>query len=259
VCTQFQERTMADHAEPTELHYGLTDDCPERGKHDKEARQRALMQAATAVFAEHGYDAATTREVAERANCSEGLIHRYFHGKRGLLLAVLNEKAAEFGSRMQSEQPDRETLQEELDQIFLWPLQKMWEERDFMRVSVSRASIDPEVGHVVGHHLNQQRVDVIADKLRRHQEAGRVRADVDIEAIALAISGINLTSAFFSQVVFNMDRERVREMTLHAARIIARGLEPERDEHTGFRRNDADRGRSGDTNEGSRSVHSRFH
>jgi AcrR family transcriptional regulator len=212
-----------------ELHHGIAEDSPERGKHDKEARQRALMHAATTVFAEHGYDAATTREVAERANCSEGLIHRYFNGKRGLLLAVLNAKAAEFAERMRIEQPDRETLREELEQIFLWPLEKMWDERDFMRVSVSRASIDPEVGHVVGHHLNQQRVDVIADKLRRHQAAGRVRADVDVDAIALAISGINLTSAFFSQVVFNMDRAYVREITLHTAHVMERGLEPESD------------------------------
>ena len=227
---------MTGHAgatEATELHHGLVDDCPERGKHDKEARQRALMLAAMAVFAEHGYDAATTREVADRANCSEGLIHRYFHGKRGLLLALLNEKAAEFADRMRADQPDRETLREELEQIFLWPLQKMWEERDFMRVSVSRASIDPEVGHVVGHHLNQQRVDVIADKLRRHQAAGRVRADVDIDAVALAISGINLTSGFFSQAVFNMDRERVREMTLNTAHVMARGIEPDRDDCAG--------------------------
>jgi AcrR family transcriptional regulator len=57
---------------------------PHPGKRDKEKRQRSLIDAANAVFAEHGYDAATTRAVAERAGCSEGLIHRYFGGKRGL-------------------------------------------------------------------------------------------------------------------------------------------------------------------------------
>jgi len=210
--------------------HGAVDECPERGKHGKELRQRALMQAATSVFAEHGYDAATTREVAERANCSEGLIHRYFHGKRGLLLAILNDKADAFAGRMLAELPDRDTLSDELQQIFLWPLESMWQERDFLRVCISRASIDPEIGHVVGHHLNQQRVEVIADKLRRHQAAGRVRADVDIEAVALAITGINLSAGFFSQVVFDLDRGRVREMTMDTARVIARGLEPDCDD-----------------------------
>ena len=45
---------MTGHEHPTaaaDLHHGVADDSPERGKHDKEGRQRALMQAATAVFA----------------------------------------------------------------------------------------------------------------------------------------------------------------------------------------------------------------
>lgn len=217
----------AEHAATALTADVLIDECPERGKHGKALRKRALMQAAMSVFAEHGYDAATTREVAERANCSEGLIHRYFNSKRGLLLAILTEKADAVVDRMREDLPDRDTLADELNQIFLWPLESMWQERDFMRVCVSRAAIDPEVGHVVGSHLNQQRVDVIAEKLRRHQVAGRVRADVDVGAIALAITGINLSSGFFSQAVFNLDRVRVREMTEHTAHVLARGLEPD--------------------------------
>ncbi len=198
--------------------------CPERGKHGKLLRQRALMEAATAVFAEHGYDAATTRAVAERAGCSEGLIHRYFGSKRGLLLALLDEKAERFAEQMRAALPDRASLDEELAQLFLWPLESMWEQRDFMRVCVSRASIDPEVGHVIGHHLNARRVEVIAEKLRRHQAAGRVRSDVDIDAIAYAITGMNLTSGFFLQAVFDLDRDEVRRMTEQTARVIARGI-----------------------------------
>jgi AcrR family transcriptional regulator len=42
-------------------------DTVERGKHHKDQRQRCLIEAATQVFARKGYDAATTREVSERA------------------------------------------------------------------------------------------------------------------------------------------------------------------------------------------------
>ncbi len=196
-----------------------------RGKHDKDLRQRALMAAATCVFAEHGYDAATTREVAERAGCSEGLIHRYFHGKRGLMRAILDERALEFTRRMAKELPDKPTVREEVEQLLRWPLQSMWEERDFMRVSVSRAVIDPEVGHVIGDHLNQKRVDFIAEKLRWHQRAGRLRPDVDLEAVAQGITGINITTGFFGQVVFEMDRDYVRHVADEMARVITRGIE----------------------------------
>ncbi|MDE3097040.1 MAG: TetR/AcrR family transcriptional regulator [Chloroflexota bacterium] len=215
---------MIIHAAEPHRHDLAAEGCPERGKHAKALRKRALMEAATAVFAEHGYDAATTRAVAERAACSEGLIHRYFGGKRGLLLALLDEKADRFAEQMRAALPDRATLDEELARIFLWPLESMWEQRAFLRVCVSRAAIDPEVGHVVGLHLNARRVEVIAEKLRRHRAAGHVRDDVDIDAVAYAITGMNLASGFFLQAVFDLDRDEVRQMTEQIARVVARGI-----------------------------------
>ena len=218
---------MVTHSLPGQEHDIGAAGCPERGKHGKLLRQQALMEAATAVFAEHGYDAATTRAVAERAGCSEGLIHRYFGGKRGLLLALLDDKADGLAEQMRAALPDRASLDDELTRIFLWPLESMWEQRDFMRVCVSRASIDPEVGHMVGHHLNARRVEVIAEKLRRHQAAGRVRDDVDVDAVAYAVTGMNLASGFFLQAVFDLDRDEVRRMTEQMARVVARGIAPD--------------------------------
>jgi AcrR family transcriptional regulator len=199
----------------------------QRGKHGKAERQRALVEAATAVFAEHGYDAATTREIAERAGCSEGLIHRYFQGKRGLLLWILENKAAEVAGRLEAAIPDRDTVEEEVEQLLMYPLETMWEDRDFMRVTVSRCVIDPEIGHVIGHHLNNARVQLIAEKLRRHQRAGRIRADADLDAIAHGIAGMNLTCGFFGQVVFAMDRAEIRRIGHGIAPIITRGLKPD--------------------------------
>ena len=117
----------------------------QRGKRDKELRQQSLIEAATAVFAERGYDCATTREIAERAGCAEGLIHRYFSGKRGLLIAILESRAAQVVEDFVAALPDRDTVEDEIEQILLWNLETMWERRDFMRVAVSQAAIDSEV------------------------------------------------------------------------------------------------------------------
>src|SRR5881397_2606225 len=86
----------------------------ERGKRDKEQRRQSLIDSATAVFAERGYDCATTREVAERANCAEGLIHRYFNGKRGLLLAILESRAAHVADDFEAVLADSDTVEEEV-------------------------------------------------------------------------------------------------------------------------------------------------
>ena len=49
----------------------------------------ALLTAAATLFAEHGYDRTTTREIAERAGVDATLIARYFGSKAGLYLAAL--------------------------------------------------------------------------------------------------------------------------------------------------------------------------
>jgi AcrR family transcriptional regulator len=61
----------------------------ERGKLDK---RRRIMEAARAVFIEHGYEAATTREIAQRAEVSTGTVFVYARDKRDLLLQVVNDE-----------------------------------------------------------------------------------------------------------------------------------------------------------------------
>ena len=200
---------------------------PEPGKRDKQRRQRSLIDAANAVFAEHGYDAATTRAVAERAGCSEGLIHRYFGGKRGLLRAVMESKAAEVLEGLRSALPDRDSVEEDIEQVILWPLGLLWEHRDFMRVFVSQATIDPELGRSVAESIHNQHVSLVLEKLRRHRDAGRIRPDVDLEAVAQAIAGFRFMAGFMGQVVIGMDPEYVQRITLAFVSLLARGMSTE--------------------------------
>ncbi len=62
---------------------------PARRRHDAQASRAALLEAADALFEERGYDAATVREIGDRAGVDPALIARYFGGKEGLYLATL--------------------------------------------------------------------------------------------------------------------------------------------------------------------------
>ena len=64
-----------------------------RDDSERARRSEALIDSATRAFARNGFEAATTRQIAAEAGCSEGLIHRYFGGKAGLLDAVLGDVA----------------------------------------------------------------------------------------------------------------------------------------------------------------------
>jgi len=62
------------------------------GKSKKEElvqkRSVQILEAAARVFAQKGYHAATTKEIAAQAGVSEGTIYNYFHNKEDLLLSI---------------------------------------------------------------------------------------------------------------------------------------------------------------------------
>ncbi|OAI39646.1 hypothetical protein AYO38_07275 [bacterium SCGC AG-212-C10] len=202
------------------------DDCPvERGKHDKEGRQRALLDAATSVFAEYGFDAATTRAVAERAGCSEGLIHRYFGGKQGLLLTVLEKRAFAAAAEFEATVPPGDDLEDEIARMLQFALDSAWRNQESMKVSMTRAIIDPAVGETIAHGFHDARVERIERRLQRHREAGRIDPAADIHAVAVSLSALGFSIGFYGQVVFRVDRELARASCRETARLLAIGLQ----------------------------------
>jgi AcrR family transcriptional regulator len=62
-----------------------------RRRHDAQASRQALLDAATRLFDERGYDATTVRDIGERSGVDPALIARYFGSKEGLYLAALSQ------------------------------------------------------------------------------------------------------------------------------------------------------------------------
>ncbi|HSN04546.1 MAG TPA: TetR/AcrR family transcriptional regulator [Nitrospira sp.] len=61
-------------------------------KQSSRERQASLIQAATGLFAEKGFNGTTTREIAKAAGISEALVFKHFPTKRALYAAILAEK-----------------------------------------------------------------------------------------------------------------------------------------------------------------------
>jgi TetR/AcrR family transcriptional regulator, fatty acid metabolism regulator protein len=66
------------------------------------ARRRAILDAAIETFAEHGFHASRTREIAARAGVAEGTIYLYFESKDDLLLTAFRERVREFSESARS-------------------------------------------------------------------------------------------------------------------------------------------------------------
>jgi AcrR family transcriptional regulator len=63
-----------------------------------EQRRQQIIEAAARVFARKGYERATTREIAQEADVSEGTIYNYFSSKQQLLLELADLVQEEFSA-----------------------------------------------------------------------------------------------------------------------------------------------------------------
>jgi AcrR family transcriptional regulator len=66
-----------------------TKEQPVRRKRNAENTKAEILGVARLVFCERGYEAAGTREIAERAGVNIALISRYFGSKEGLFVAAI--------------------------------------------------------------------------------------------------------------------------------------------------------------------------
>jgi AcrR family transcriptional regulator len=67
--------------------------APARPWRDREATTRRILEAATLLFAEHGYDHVTMRMIANAAEANVALVNRYFGSKAGLFAEVLASRS----------------------------------------------------------------------------------------------------------------------------------------------------------------------
>ncbi|MFO1055458.1 MAG: HVA1 family protein [Dongiaceae bacterium] len=197
-----------------------------RRKRDKEATKQALLAAAMQVFAAHGYDAATTREIAARAGSNEQLIQRYFGGKAGLLLAVL-ERYGSAERQACTPPPAQGGVADEIAGFLAFHLRHGWACRDFLRVALGRAMVDPEVAAELGQLVTASRVPCLRQRLEALRDRGAVAAGADLEAVATALASLSFGLGFIDQVVFGRAAAQTRAAIDGLAGVIAAGLAPE--------------------------------
>lgn len=71
----------------------------------------ALLKAARTVFAEQGYEAASTEEIVRRAKVTRGALYHHFEDKRALFDAVASEVARDIAARIDKVTPMDDPLQ----------------------------------------------------------------------------------------------------------------------------------------------------
>ena len=156
------------------------------------ARKNQILEAACIVFHEKGYDRATTKEIAEAADVSEGTLYNYFDSKRDLLIGLVqdftNETIAQIG------EIQAEGIEDLLIQVMIRRLQSMRQKR-LITLFLHEARMDPEIHRYYVEEMLGRFVHELEDRLLVLTEAGIMRplnAAITARVIVGAMMGLSI-------------------------------------------------------------------
>ncbi len=182
-----------------------------------------MIDAALEAFDEYGYDTATTRDIANRAGCSETLLFRYFGGKRGLLLAVIARLLDDTKTSPLLAESKASSLQEEIEDILRGALDRYWVHRRSLKVIIAESITDPDLGSTLVQSVHREGLERVKERLRWHLETDGM-PDADLTALANGVQGIGHYLGFQGQLVWTMDRDELRKIAVRFARILTLGI-----------------------------------
>ena len=168
-----------------------------------DATRGVILETALQLFSQQGYGSTSTRQIAEVAGVSEGLIFHHFDTKAHLFRAIPEQRGRlprELHDLLlaMSDRPLNEVMASLVDQFVGLLAQEM----DLVRVVLSESATDSDVGNVFRDLLLGFEAD-LASYLTGRQDAGEMSTAVPASSAARALIG-----ALFYFVLISRDEQR---------------------------------------------------
>lgn len=192
--------------------------------HNRLKKEQALLQAGLDVFAEKGFDAATTKDIALQAGCAEGLLFNYFGSKKGLLLKCLEASQTSFLSEWQVLWASSHNLEKILENSLHWLTQHYARNQKLVKVSTLYSLLDPEIAASKRSLLLDARLQVVIEGLKRLRLQKIIQADVDVVAMANLLFSIAYGVGFLGPTIYGMTTQEIEQSLQEAVRVLYRGL-----------------------------------
>jgi AcrR family transcriptional regulator len=175
-------------------------------------RRAQILQAAAAVFAEKGFDAATIRDVARAAGVAEGSIYLYFKNKQDLLVHLPRQfiqppvESLRAASMSATAAPTPEEL---LSAIVRNIAQVVLQNRELIRVFFTSLPTMDEATRA--EYLQEgpgYALEFLQEYIRAQQAAGIFRADLDPAITARSLPGMMLFFLLVQEILQPRDMPR---------------------------------------------------
>ena len=186
---------------------------PARGDHEQ--RRREVARTAAELVATGGLAAATHRRIAEASGCSTTVVSHYFTDKRDLIKATYTEVGERVTSRLEVAGESADSLQSILEALLPLDEDRIRDWR-LLFTFLGLAATDIELSAEQRARATTAR-HRIEQAVAAEQHAGRLRRDIDAEAVGRLLLAVVLgigMQALFDPTEWSQDH--IRD-TLHRA------------------------------------------
>ncbi|MET4538489.1 AcrR family transcriptional regulator [Arthrobacter bambusae] len=156
------------------------------------ARQAEIVRAAAASFAEHGYERASLRDIAARANVTHAALLRHFATKDDLLLAALAQRDAddsELARRIiQSNVPKDKVLSTLLQEEFARPDHM----RNWLAITIAATSPTHPAHDFFIQRRDRMRGHFTNKKLDTTEDGDELTADDKVTMVMAMVDGLRI-------------------------------------------------------------------
>lgn len=155
-----------------------------------EQRVRDILRVGREVFAERGFEQATTIEIAQRLGISEATVFTYFHGKRELCMRVIQDWYAEIIGAIETGLPRSASVREQLEFMVHTHL------RLFLQQGTGLCALVLSEGRSQGHALGEAFIELqrrytapLMALLAQGQASAELRQDVPLRLMRNLVLG----------------------------------------------------------------------
>ncbi|MFN2269963.1 MAG: TetR/AcrR family transcriptional regulator [Anaerolineae bacterium] len=190
---------------------------------EDETKQR-IIQGAAQVFAQKGYDGATTRAIAEAASVNEVTLFRHFGNKKNIFMAVIERFSALPGLQTAMESQLTGDYRQDLTRLGTHFLATMLKRRQAILMSLCTAERLPEIREVVAQPPTQQQ-QILSSYLQQQIARGAVRDLPSPELAAKMFFGILFEFAISQPLIAGTPMAHIppEEVVAQVVDIFVRG------------------------------------
>lgn len=180
-------------------------------------RRTAILDAAEQLVLEQGFDATSVASVAARAGIGKGAVYLEFQSKTDILDALLQRAGARMQARVDAGLTDDVTLSD----AYRSAVRALLDDRLMTAAFLDdRGILGSHVSAVTDGRYRARHLLVI-EWLRRLQEQGRLRTDIDAEHLALALSSATIGLLSANAVLGPLDPEQLEGAFTALARMVS--------------------------------------